>query len=146
MYLCRTVIFHILCHTILWKAMIIAVSSSFFITFSTSRIILARCRMFLSRYHNCACNISLSWCQYIVARLCYQRYRSISFGVITLAYLTYYTTSQIVFHRASSTSTLQKHGSYDDDGKSSTSSGIFDFLNFWLSKFTLEVIHPFIFK
>ena len=109
MYLCRTVIFHILCHTILWKAMIIAVSSSFFITFSTSRIILARCsRMFLSRYHNCACNISLSWCQYIVARLCYQRYRSISFGVITLAYLTYYTTSQIVFHRASSTSTLQK--------------------------------------
>ena len=125
MYLCRTVIFHILCHTILWKAMIIAVSSSFFITFSTSRIILARCsRMFLSRYHNCACNISLSWCQYIVARLCYQRYRSISFGVITLAYLTYYTTSQIVFHRAlHQHQRFKNHESYDYR-KPSAASGI----------------------
>ena len=145
MYLwCRTVIFsYFLCHTILWKSY-----DNCGVFVLLHHIFLARCRMLLSRYHNCACNISLSWCQYIVARLCYQRYRSISFGVITLAYLTYYTTSQIVFHRASSTSTLlQKHGSYDDDdGKSSTSSGTLDFLNFWLSKFTLEVIHPFIFK
>ena len=106
MYLwCRTVIFsYFLCHTILlWKSY-----DNCGVFVLLHHIFLARCRMLLSRYHNCACNISLSWCQYIVARLCYQRYRSISFGVITLAYLTYYTTSQIVFHRASSTSTLQK--------------------------------------